>query len=147
MDIQALLEDGLNPVLPDPDTSAERSMDLSALSPKQAEFLRAYFCSGPAQYHKGRACAAAGVSRRMFSHWMEAEDFREAFSSVELYQLETATSQLAQLVAAGDLKAITYWLDRRGGKDWSPKANLDLTSDGGPITGFQITVVGGATAS
>ena len=147
MDIQSLLDDGLNPQVPDPDASADRAMDLQDLSQTQAVFLRAYFCAGPCQYHKGRSCAEAGVSRRMISHWMEDARFREAFESVDQYQLENAVSALAQLVRLGDLKAITYWLDRRGGKDWSPRAQLDLSTGGGPITGFNITVVGASAAA
>lgn len=146
--IRGLLDEGslLQPALPE--TLDWRSgFDLAALSPAQVAFIGHYFCAGDSQYHQARSAARAGVTTRTVLRWKDEPAFAEAYEAVETYQVNECEAQLMQLVRAGDLRAVTYALDRIGGRRWSPKAQLDLSTGGGPITGFTITVVGGTGAS
>lgn len=121
-------------------TELEFEVELEGLDRKKAAFLRKYFLPGKTQFRTGASMNAIGMSRNRFTEWMhEDEKFALAFKGVEAFLIEEAEAVLTSLVVAGDLNAVKYVLDRRGGKRWTPKAELDLTAAGQPIT--QILVV------
>lgn len=145
--LEALLEHGLraDPAIHNA-SGVERYVDLSALDKKQVAFVREFFGAGPSQYHVGRSCTEAGVSRRMYYHWLDTPDFREAVESIDAYQVDSAEAVVSQLVAAGDLNAARFLLERRSGRKWGPRAQLDVTSGGEPV-GFRIEIVPPASAT
>lgn len=121
-------------------SALEFEIELDGLDRKKAAFLRKYYLPGKTQFRIGASMNAIGMSRSRYAEWMnEDEKFALVFKGVEAFLIEEAEAVLTSLVVAGDLNAVKYVLDRRGGKRWTPKAELDLTAAGQPIT--QILVV------
>lgn len=142
LDLRSMLDTSdLVPFHSEEQVDWKAGFDLEGLTPKQVEFVKAYFCVGDSQYHQGRSAAKAGVTHRTVLRWRtESPTFAACYEAAQEYQVSEAEAQLMQLVRSGDLRAVTYALDRIGGKRWSPKANVDVTSGGHPV-GFRIEIV------
>lgn len=70
-------------------------------------------------------CAKTGISRWTFYEWLKKDhDFFEATKHVEIVAIEDAYEGLMKAILEGNVRAITYFLDRRH-PDFMPKLKID----------------------
>lgn len=118
------------------DPLAELAMDLTT---HQLAFIRSYFGQGPARYNVTRAAYAAGVSSARVREWGTShEGFRRAWAAIEAYHVDQARAAVLSAVDSGDLKAVTWYLERRGGAEWTgpqqestTKMTIEVVQPGG----------------
>lgn len=80
-------------------------------------------------------CRALGITRTSLCARIERDVnncLKEAFEEIKENNLDFAESQLSQLIANGNLKAIIYYLNCMGkSRGWNNNININ---DGEPIT-------------
>lgn len=72
------------------------------------------------------AYGEAGISEATFYRWLngEREGFREAVVAAEAKAERLYTGRLTRRAAAGDTRAIEFWLSRRRGANWREKVSI-----------------------
>ena len=72
------------------------------------------------------AYGEAGISEATFYRWLngEREGFREAVLAAEAKAERLYTGRLARRAAAGDTRAIEFWLSRRRASNWREKVSV-----------------------
>ncbi|BCW94678.1 MAG: helix-turn-helix domain-containing protein [Fimbriimonadales bacterium] len=74
-----------------------------------------------------QACAAAGVSRRVFYEWLHKDpDFAGAVELAYTKQIALAETALFRAIEAGDLKAAMWFLERRAPEYRPPSMQQQL---------------------
>ena len=83
------------------------------------------------------ACKATNIDRSTYYEWMKKyPKFKEAKEAIEVNQVEFVESKLYQAIEGEQLKAIMFYLARRGGDRWRLK---DIQKHEGEIkTEFQL---------
>lgn len=110
------------------------AFEIGELTDQQIKFLTQYFSPGPSQHRVVHSCAVLGMSRQNHYRWLkESEAYKEVFDAIEQAQIESARSQLHNLVQTGDLNAIKFFLERRDPL-YKPTSAVDVTSGGKEIT-------------
>lgn len=75
---------------------------------------------------RSAAYGEAGISEATFYRWMSEDDsFREAVVKAEAAAHRLYTARLTKRAAAGDTKAITFWLERRHPTVWRERVSVD----------------------
>lgn len=89
------------------------------------------------------ACKQVGISRVTFYEWKKTdEDFCNAVDEMRDVALDFVESQLFKQIKAGVPASTIYYLKTQGRKrGYIERTNVDHTSKGEKIEGFEITII------
>tara|TARA_R110002051_G_C8342847_1_gene438693 strand:+ start:123 stop:482 length:360 start_codon:yes stop_codon:yes gene_type:complete len=89
------------------------------------------------------ACKKADIPRSTYYKWLkDDEEFRQQVKEIENVALDFAESQLHQQISDNSTAATIFYLKTKGKtRGYTEKSELDITTDGKPITDINIKVI------